>query len=91
MLPQVPAVAETVAGYEMTVWFAIAAPAGTPRTIVDKLRTAVLAALGEASVIEAFVRDGSEIATSTPEQLRELIASDYAKYSALIQSLNLKE
>jgi tripartite-type tricarboxylate transporter receptor subunit TctC len=91
VLPSVPSIAETVPGYDVSVWFAIAAPAGTPRPIVEKIRAAVLSALGERSVVEAFARDGSEIATSTPEELRDLMQSDYAKYGALIKSLNIKE
>src|SRR5215510_2017602 len=90
-LPNVPSIAETVPGYDFSTWFAVVAPAGTPRPIVDKIRAAVLSALNEPSVIEAFVRDGSEIATSTPEELREIMEADYAKYGALIKSLNIKD
>jgi len=90
-LPNVPSIAETVPGYDFSTWFAVAAPAGTPRSIVERIRAAVLSALNDAGVIEAFARDGSEIATSTPEELRELMEADYAKYGALIKSLNIKD
>jgi tripartite-type tricarboxylate transporter receptor subunit TctC len=90
-LPNVPSIAETVPGYDFSTWFAVAAPSGTPRPIVERIRAAVLSALREPSVIEAFARDGSEIATSTPEELREIMEADYAKYGALIKSLNIKE
>jgi tripartite-type tricarboxylate transporter receptor subunit TctC len=91
MLPHVPSIAETVPGYDLSVWFAIAAPSGTPRAIVEKIRAAVLGALSEPGVIETFVRDGSEIATSTPDEMYAIMQADYAKYGALIKSLNLKE
>jgi tripartite-type tricarboxylate transporter receptor subunit TctC len=91
VLPDVPSIAESVAGYDFSVWFAVTAPAGTPRPIVDRIRAAVLSALNETSVIEAFARDGSEIATSTPEELREIMEADYAKYGGLIKSLNIKD
>jgi tripartite-type tricarboxylate transporter receptor subunit TctC len=90
-LPNVPSIAETVPGYDFSTWFAVAAPAGTPRSAIERIRTAVLSALSEPSVIEAFARDGSEIATSTPEELREIMEADYAKYGALIKSLNIKD
>jgi tripartite-type tricarboxylate transporter receptor subunit TctC len=90
-LPNVPSIAETVPGYDFSTWFAVAVPGGTPRPIIERIRAAVLSALNEPSVIEAFVRDGSEIATSTPEELREIMEADYAKYGALIRSLNIKE
>ena len=91
VLPNVPSIAETVPGYDLSVWFAIAAPSGTPRPIVEKIRAAALGALSETGVVEAFVRDGAEIATSTPEELSAIMQADYAKYGALIKSLNLKE
>jgi len=90
-LPNVPSIAETVPGYDFTVWFAVTAPGGTPRPIIERIRAAVLSALNEPSVIEAFARDGSEIATSTPEELRAIMEADYAKYGALIKSLNIKD
>jgi len=65
-LPNVPSIGETVPGYDLSVWFAIAAAAGTPRPIVEKIRAAVHSALSEPGVIEALARDGAEIATSTP-------------------------
>ena len=91
VLPNVPSIAETVPGYDLSVWFAIAAPSGTPRPIIDKIRAAALGALSEPAVVEAFARDGAEIATSTPEELSAIMRADYAKYGALIKSLNLKE
>jgi hypothetical protein len=41
--------------------------------------------------LRPFVRDGSEIATSTPDEMYAIMQADYAKYGALIKSLNLKE
>jgi tripartite-type tricarboxylate transporter receptor subunit TctC len=90
VLPNVPAVAETVPGYDAPNWFAIAAPGGTPRPIVEKIRAAVVGALGEKSVVDAMTRDGAEIATSTADELREIIRTDYDKYGALIKSLNIR-
>jgi tripartite-type tricarboxylate transporter receptor subunit TctC len=89
VLPNVPSVAETVPGYDASNWFAIAAPAGTPRPIVEKIRAAVLGALSDKNVIEAMARDGAEIATSTPDELHEIMKTDYDKYGALIKSLNI--
>ncbi len=89
VLPNVPSVAETVPGYDAANWFAIAAPGGTPPPIVEKIRAAVLGALGEKSVVDAMARDGAEIATSTPAELRDIIKADYDKYGALIKSLNI--
>jgi tripartite-type tricarboxylate transporter receptor subunit TctC len=90
-LPNVPSIAETVPDYDFSTWFAVVAPGNTPRPIVERIRAAVLSALNEPSVIEAFARDGSEITTSTPDELRAIMEADYAKYGALIKSLNIRD
>jgi tripartite-type tricarboxylate transporter receptor subunit TctC len=90
-LPNVPSIAETVPGYDFSTWFAVTAPGGTPRPIIERIRAAILSALKEPSVIEAFARDGSDIVTSTPEELHEIMEADYARYGDLIKSLNIKE
>jgi len=90
-LPNVPSIGETVPGYDLSVWFAIAAAAGTPRPIVEKIRAAVHGALSEPGVTEALARDGAEIETSTPEELSAIMQADYDKFGTLIKSLNLKE
>ena len=91
VLPDVPAIAETVPGYEMETWFAVAAPAGTPTPIVDKLRAAILGALRDPAVAEILARDGAEISTGTPQELAALMRADYARYGALVKSLNIKD
>jgi tripartite-type tricarboxylate transporter receptor subunit TctC len=91
VMPDVPTIAETVPGYEMETWFAVVAPAGTPQPIIDKLRAAVIGALRDPAVAEAFARDGAEISTSTPEELRALMRADHAKFGALVKSLNIRD
>lgn len=90
-LPDVPTVGETVPGYETSTWFAFLAPAKTPRPIVDKIRDTVLATLKDPAVVQAFERDGSEIATTTPEELGALIRADYERYGKLIRTLDIKD
>jgi tripartite-type tricarboxylate transporter receptor subunit TctC len=90
-LPNVPSIAETVPGYDVSAWFAIAAPAGTPRPIIDKIRAATIGALNDKAVLEALARDGAEVATSTPEELHALMQADYTRYGALVKSLNIKD
>ncbi len=83
-LPDVPTVAESgVPGYEAASWIGLLAPAGTPHPVVDKLRTAAHEALQDPLVKENLLRDGSEIVGSTPEEFRQVIENDYAKYGKL--------
>jgi tripartite-type tricarboxylate transporter receptor subunit TctC len=80
-----------VPGYETSTWFAFLAPAGTPRPIVDKIRKALIDTLHDPAVVQAFDRDGSDIETTTPEELTALIKADYERYGELIRGLDIKE
>jgi len=89
-LPDVPTIGETVTGYANTSWFGLYAPAGTPRPVVDKIRTAVLEAMKEPSIIEAFKSDGARLSPTTPEELQKIIEDEYTLYGELIKSLDIK-
>jgi tripartite-type tricarboxylate transporter receptor subunit TctC len=83
-LPEVPTVAEAgVAGYAATSWIGLLAPGATPQPIVTRLATAIDAAMRAKEVEDVLLRDGSELAVSTPEAFRRDIESDYAKYGKL--------
>jgi tripartite-type tricarboxylate transporter receptor subunit TctC len=83
-LPEVPTVAEAgVPGYEATSWIGLLAQGATARPIVTKLAGAVDTAMRTSEVKDVLLRDGSELAVSTPEQFQREIESDYAKYGKL--------
>jgi tripartite-type tricarboxylate transporter receptor subunit TctC len=84
VLPDVPTVAEAgVPGYEATSWIGMVAPAGTPQAALDRLLAAVKSAMQEKAVVDNLVSGGSEIVVSTPQEFRQVIESDYAKYGKL--------
>jgi tripartite-type tricarboxylate transporter receptor subunit TctC len=85
-LPEVPTVAESgLPGYEATSWIGLLAPASTP--VVEVVWEAVKYALQDAAVRDILLRDGSEIVASRPEDFREVIANDYAKYGKMADLL----
>ena len=85
-LPEVPTVAESgLAGYEATAWIGLLAPAATP--VVEVVWEAVNRALQDAAVRDILLRDGSEIVASRPEDFREVIGNDYAKYAKMADLL----
>ncbi len=84
VLPDTPTVAEAgVPGYEAASWIGLLAPAATPRPLLDKLWSGLDAAMQVAAVKDILLRDGSDIVTSRPEEFRQVIESDYAKYGKL--------
>jgi tripartite-type tricarboxylate transporter receptor subunit TctC len=91
LAPDVPTVAEAgVPGYELTVWFGLVAPAGTPRDIVQKLNAESLRILAMPDVRERFLAQGVEPQGSTPEQFADHIRSQMAKWSKVVRDAGVK-
>ena len=89
--PSVPAIAETVPGYESSTWFGLFAPAATPREIVQKLSTETQRIFADATFKEKFL--GPQMLSSiagTPEQFTALIKADTAKWSKVLREAGLK-
>jgi tripartite-type tricarboxylate transporter receptor subunit TctC len=83
-LPEVPTIAEAgVPGYEQTSWIGMLAPAGTLPAIIEKLWNALSAAMKDSKVRETLVSGGTDIVVSRPDEFREVIAADFAKYAKL--------
>ena len=83
-LPDVPTVAESgVPGYEASSWIGMLAPSATPPPTLDKLWHAVDRAMRERAIVDNLTGTGSEIVVSKPEEFRQVIDNDYAKYSKL--------
>jgi tripartite-type tricarboxylate transporter receptor subunit TctC len=91
LIPDIPTVAEAgVEGYEVTVWFGLVAPAGTPKEIVQKLNAEVLRILAMPDVRERFLAQGVEPLGSTPEQFGEHIRAQMAKWAKVVQDAGVK-
>ena len=87
--PDIPTVGETVPGYYNTGWWGIVAPAGTPQAIVDKLNAIMLPGLAQTDVIQRFEKNGLEIASSTPQGLRDLVISDLVMWKKIIKDAKI--
>ncbi len=91
LTPDVPTVAEAgVPGYEVTVWFGLVAPAGTPREVVDKLNAEVKKILAMPDVREKFAAQGVEPVGSTPEQFGAHIREQMAKWGKVVKDAGVK-
>jgi tripartite-type tricarboxylate transporter receptor subunit TctC len=89
--PELPTVAETgVPGYELTVWFGVVAPAGTPRDVIRKLNAEVLKILAMPEVRERFLAQGVEPLGSTPEQFGDHIRAQMAKWSKVVRDAGVE-
>lgn len=88
-LPQVPTMAESgIANLELSAWMAFLAPAKTPRPIIDLLNRATVNAF-DAELRAKLAETGIEVATSTPEELQQLIAHDIKLHAELVKAAGL--
>ncbi|MGI4776588.1 MAG: tripartite tricarboxylate transporter substrate binding protein [Janthinobacterium lividum] len=86
-LPDVPAIAESVPGYDGTLWIGLFAPAGLPADVQATLRDATRKALAAPDLREKLEQQGVEIATpTTPEQFATLLQTDLAKWARIVKS-----
>lgn len=90
-LPNVPTMAEAgVAGYELSPWFAVFAPAGTPKPVIDKLNRALRDAMKQPDVAARFESMGAEAVGSSPEQLASHLARESARWGKLITERGIR-
>jgi tripartite-type tricarboxylate transporter receptor subunit TctC len=90
-LPDVPTVAEAgVPGYEASAWFTIAAPAKTPREIIDKVNASVNKYMSEQETIARMRKLGAEPVGGSPEDMAKLIAEETVKWKKVIDFAGLK-
>jgi tripartite-type tricarboxylate transporter receptor subunit TctC len=90
MMPDLPAVNELVPGYAAASWYAMWAPAGTPKEIVAKLNQSLARILKKPEVQERLRADGMEVAHNTPEEFSRFIARDIAKWTKVVKAANIK-
>jgi tripartite-type tricarboxylate transporter receptor subunit TctC len=90
LAPEVPAIAEELAGYELIAWFAVVAPAGTPAPVVSRLSEVVAGALAKPEVKARFDALGSDVAPLNPEQLGGFIKAEIAKFARLAKEAGIQ-
>jgi tripartite-type tricarboxylate transporter receptor subunit TctC len=90
LAPEIPTIAESgYPGFESGAWIAFFAPAGTPKDRLAKLYAEIDRAMLSDEVKAKLVQVGMEPTTSTPEQLREMVLREIAKWAALFKEANL--
>ena len=86
MLPEVPAVAETLKGFAIDTWWGLVAPAGTPKDVITKLNQAFVAALNSPEAKTRFAMLMAEPVANTPEQFGAFMNSERAKYEKVVKA-----
>ena len=89
-MPEVPAIAETYPGFTNTSWYGLLAPAGTPRPIIDKINAEMNRAAANPEFVKHIEGIGLEIASSTPQEMGELIRTELARWTKVIKSAGIR-
>ena len=89
-LPDLPAVAEVLPGFEVVGWYGVIGPANLPNPIVTRLHEELVKVLSQPEVRERIVADGSEPIGSTPEDFRQFMLADLAKWAKLVKQSGAK-
>lgn len=84
-LPDLPTVAETLPGFEATVWYGIVAPAGTPRAIVTRLNRDISAIAKNPAMRDRMIASDYEPAVGTPEEFGAYIKSEIVKWGRAVK------
>lgn len=83
--PELPAIAETLPGYEVINWFGIFAPAATPQGIVARINGALNDALKSPQLVKTLNSTGADAVGGTPASFAKLVVDDYAKWAKVVR------
>lgn len=89
-LPEVPTVAETVPGFEVSSWIGLLAPAKTPKPIVERIQRELHAVVNEPAVRERLAKLGISAVGSTPAEFTQQIQADLKKYAQVVKEAGIK-
>jgi tripartite-type tricarboxylate transporter receptor subunit TctC len=89
ILPDIPPLAETVPGYEVSSWFGMSAPKGTPAPIIARLNEVINAGLTDVVIKQRFVELGGIPMPMTPAEFGQFVLDETQKWSKVVRSINL--
>jgi tripartite-type tricarboxylate transporter receptor subunit TctC len=90
VLPDIPALSETLPGYEASTWYGIGAPKNTPAEIIKRLNTQVNASLADANFQARLANLGATVLPGSPADFAKLIADETMKWGKVIRAANIK-
>ncbi len=83
--PAIPAIAETVKGYEVINWFGIFAIAGTPKAVTERINAALNEALRTPQLVKTLQAQGAEAVGGSPADFERVVRADYAKWGRVVK------
>jgi len=88
--PDIPSIGEFVPGYEISTWYGLGSPRGTPVEIIDKLNREINAGLADPKLMKRFAELGDVPMPMTPEEFGKLVAADTEKLTKIVKFAGIK-
>ena len=88
--PDIPAIAETVPGFEASSWYGIVAPAGTPESILQPLYLAIRNAMASPEIARRLNNEGAQHWDVTPGEFRSYVAAEIQRWKGVIEAANIR-
>ena len=85
ILPDVPAIGESVPGYVGEIWYGILAPAATPQDVIARLNSAITAGLNTPEVKTRFAKQGADVVSGTPAEFGAFIKKEIVKWTKVVK------
>lgn len=89
-IPELPAMAEMLPGYDVTQWYGLLAPAGTPKEIIERLNKEIVRALAQPKVAQLYANLGTQPGSTTPAEFAAFIKAEGEKYARVVKTANIK-
>jgi tripartite-type tricarboxylate transporter receptor subunit TctC len=89
-IPELPAIGESLPGYEFDSWFALLAPVATPRTVLDQVNAAVAGLLKDPVILGRLDRQGVVPQAMTPDALNALLKADFQKMARVVKASGVR-
>ena len=90
LMPEIPAIAETLPGYELGSWYGFFGPARMPPALVRRIHREIVKVIADATVQQQFAGLGAEAVGSTPEAFRSVLEKDLVKWGKVAREANVK-
>jgi tripartite-type tricarboxylate transporter receptor subunit TctC len=89
-LPQIPAAAETVPGYDFASWVGVLAPAATPPALVDTINGMVVKAARAPDLVERFTKDATDVVANSPAEFQAFIRSEAKRWAKVVKDSGMR-
>jgi tripartite-type tricarboxylate transporter receptor subunit TctC len=89
-IPDIPSIAETIPGYDASLWQGLSAPRSTPRAVIERIQRDVLKALGAPDVKAAFERSGTYVVATNSKAFGDLLRVELEKWGRVAREMKLQ-